>query len=34
MKKIIDFIKTKLLERRFYKKELEDFETILPEDEE
>lgn len=32
MKKLIDLIKTIFIERRFYKKELEDFETVLPEE--
>ena len=32
MKKLIDLIKTKFIERRFYKKEIEDFETIEPEE--
>ena len=32
MKKLIDFIKMKLLERRIYKEEIDNFETIEPED--
>ncbi len=32
MKKLINFIKTKLLERRFYKEEIEAFETIESEE--
>ncbi len=32
MKKLIDFIKLKLLERRIYKEEIDNFETIEPED--
>lgn len=29
--KILDFIKMKLIERRIYKEEIEEFETIEPE---